>query len=104
VQAPVRLETIRWDSVLEAWEIYSSLRQQNNPVDLIYMPSGQHILQKPLERYASQQGNVDWFRFWLQGHEDAKSSKRDQYLRWRNLKRLVHNRDLDSQAQGRELR
>jgi hypothetical protein len=89
VQAPVRLETIGWDSVLEAWEIYSSLRQQDKPVDLIYMPSGQHILQKPLERYASQQGNVDWFRFWLQGDEDAEPSKRDQYVRWRKLKGSV---------------
>lgn len=88
VQAPLRVEAIGWDSVLGEWEIYSSLFQQNKPVDLIYTPEGQHILQKPLERYASQQGNVDWFRFWLQGYQDSEPSKRDQYSRWKKLKTL----------------
>lgn len=104
VQAPVRLEAIGWDSVLEAWELYSSLRQQGKPVDLIYTPDGQHILQKPLERYASQQGNVDWFRFWLQGDEDAEPSKRNQYARWQKLKNSVQSRDLVSRRLNSESR
>jgi hypothetical protein len=66
VETPLRVEAIGPMSVLGEWEIYSSLSQQEKPVDLIYIPDGQHILQKPQERYASQQGNVNWFRFWLE--------------------------------------
>ena len=46
------------------------------PVDLIYIPDAQHILQKPKQRYASQQGNVDRFRFWLPGYEDPDLAKK----------------------------
>jgi len=30
---------------------------------------------------ASQQGNVDWFRFWLKGEEDPDPAKAEQYAR-----------------------
>ena len=61
VRAPVRIEAIGPISLLSEWEIYSSLKQQHKAVDLIYIPDGQHILQKPRNRMISQQGNVDWF-------------------------------------------
>ncbi len=88
IHTPVRLEAISLVSVLGEWEIYSALTQLHKPVDLIYIPHGQHILEKPQERYASQQGNVDWFRFWLQGYEDPDPTKSDQYRRWRALQKL----------------
>lgn len=88
VRTPLRIEAINPASVLQEWELYGSLRLQRKPVDLIYFPRGAHIHQKPLERLESQQGNVDWFRFWLQGYEDPAPSKRSQYERWRELKRL----------------
>jgi hypothetical protein len=86
VATPLRLEAIGPSSLLGEWEIYSSLTQQNKPVDLIYFPDGQHIHQRPLERFASQQGDVDWFRFWLQGYEDPDPSKGNQYRRWKQMK------------------
>jgi dipeptidyl aminopeptidase/acylaminoacyl peptidase len=86
VQTPLRLEAIGPASVLQEWEIYASLSKQQKPVDLIYLPGGQHILQKPLDRLASQQGNVDWFRFWLKDEEDPDPQKEGQYRRWRQLK------------------
>jgi len=86
VTTPLRIEAIGPASVLMEWEIYASLRRQDKPVDMIYIPGGQHILQKPLDRLASQQGNVDWFRFWLQGIEDPDKGKVEQYRRWRNLR------------------
>jgi dipeptidyl aminopeptidase/acylaminoacyl peptidase len=88
IKAPLRIEAISPYSVLDEWELFSSLKMQHKPVDLIYFPDGQHILQKPLERLASQQGNVDWFRFWLQGYEDPDPGKADQYKRWQHLKDL----------------
>lgn len=86
VQAPLRIEAINWYSILQEWEIYSSLFQQEKPVDFVYIADGQHILQQPKQRFASQQGNVDWFRFWLQGFEDPSPLKRAQYRRWTKLK------------------
>jgi hypothetical protein len=52
----------------------------------MYIPGGQHILQKPLDRLASQQGVVDWFRFWLQSYDDGAIEKRAQYDRWRMMR------------------
>jgi dipeptidyl aminopeptidase/acylaminoacyl peptidase len=86
VQTPVRIEAINPTSVLQEWELYSSLYMQHKPVDLIYFPEGTHIHQRPLERMESQQGNVDWLRFWLQGYEDPDSTKRSQYKRWEAMK------------------
>jgi dipeptidyl aminopeptidase/acylaminoacyl peptidase len=85
VRAAVRIEAIGRPSILGEWETYSSLRQQGKPVDFISIPDGQHILQKPQERFASQQGNVDWFRFWLQGYVDPNPAKQRQYQRWMKL-------------------
>lgn len=82
VQAPVRIEALGNMSILGEWEVYSSLYQQGKPVDFVYIPHGQHILQQPQARYASQQGNVDWFRFWLEGYKDLDPAKREQYERW----------------------
>ncbi|WP_236657100.1 prolyl oligopeptidase family serine peptidase [Acidisarcina polymorpha] len=86
VQAPVRIEALGDTAILEEWEIYSALRQQGKPVDLVNLPNAQHILQQPQDRYASQQGNVDWFRFWLQGYKDPDPSKKEQYVRWDKLR------------------
>jgi len=95
VMTPLRIETITPISILGEWEIYSSLKQQKKPVDLIYFPDGQHIHQKPLERLASQQGDVDWFRFWLQGYDRPDPEDPDQYKRWEHLREL---RDADAKA------
>jgi dipeptidyl aminopeptidase/acylaminoacyl peptidase len=97
VQTPLRIEAINPLSVLGEWELYSSLRSQNKPVDLIYFPHGTHIHQKPLERLESQQGDVDWMRFWLQGYEDPDPAKKDQYERWERLKGL---QDADAKSTG----
>ena len=79
VETPVRIEAINPYSGLQEWELYSSLRMQDKPVDLIYFPHGTHIHQKPLERLESQQGDVDWMRFWLQGYEDSDPAKKAEY-------------------------
>lgn len=85
VETPLRIEAIGPISMLTEWEIYASLRQQGKPVDMIYIPAGQHILQKPLDRMASEAGNVDWFRFLLQGYQDPDPAKAAQYQRWKSM-------------------
>ena len=88
VQTPVRIEASGFLSALQEWELYASLYSQHKPVDFIYFPHGTHIHQKPLERLESQQGNVDWLRFWLQGYEDPDPTKRVQYELWRSWKKV----------------
>lgn len=88
VEVPVRIETIGPSSVLQEWELYASLQLLRKPVDLIYFPNGSHIHELPLERLESQQGNVDWLRFWLQGYERPDPEDPDQYERWEHLREL----------------
>ena len=89
VSTPLRIEAIGPVSLLSEWETYSSLWQQGKPVDLIYIPNGQHILQSPLDRLASQQGNVDWFCFWLLGgteHREHPLSSGNEIRRWEQMR------------------
>jgi dipeptidyl aminopeptidase/acylaminoacyl peptidase len=72
----------------EMWEPYAALRYLNKPVDLIVLAAGTHVMTNPSQRMASQGTTVDWFRFWLKGEEDQDPSKADQYVRWRELRRL----------------
>ncbi len=97
VQTPVRIEAMTPGSLIGEWELYASLYLQHKPVDLIYYPEGQHQLQRPLERLASAQGNVDWFRFWLQNYERPNPEDPDQYKRWEHLREL---QDVDDKAAG----
>ena len=42
------------------------LVQLDKPVEMIYIPEGTRILEKPWERMTSQQGDLDWFCFLAQ--------------------------------------
>ena len=95
VKAAVRIETYG-PVVLNNWDIYALLRRQYKPVEMVVIPGGSHALSRPSERMISLQGNVDWYDFWLQGHErdepvlvgeDAKGLAA-QYSRWRQMKAL----------------
>lgn len=100
VTAAIRIEAINPSSILQEWELFSSLALLHKTVDLIYFPNGSHIHQLPEERLASQQGNVDWMRFWLEGEEDPDPDKKEQYKRWEHLREL---RDADAKATGQAL-
>jgi hypothetical protein len=41
----------------------------------------------------SQQGSVDWFRFWLKGDEDRDPAKAEQYVRWREMRKQRKNNE-----------
>jgi hypothetical protein len=101
--AAVRLEEM--GSGLGMWEAYAVLSDAQRPVDFVVYPDGSHVLQKPAERWTSQQGNVDWFRFWLQGYErkqpvlvagETTENLRKQYVGWEKLceQQKVANRSM----------
>jgi dipeptidyl aminopeptidase/acylaminoacyl peptidase len=85
-KAAIRIEANGPTSLLNTWEHYVLLQRSNRPVEYIYFPAGSHNLRKPAERYASEQGNVDWYQFWLRGSEAGEPVLPGQYNRWRSLR------------------
>ncbi len=72
---------------------YTSLEQLGKPMELFIYSKELHIKNQPKHRYEIYERNVDWFKFWLQGIEDPDPTKRDQYERWRGLRKL-HDQDV----------
>jgi len=88
IKTPLRFQALNPQSLLGEWDWYTGLNRLGKPFELIYIPEGVHILEKPWERMTSQQGDVDWFCFWLKGEEDPDPAKAEQYERWRELRKL----------------
>jgi dipeptidyl aminopeptidase/acylaminoacyl peptidase len=88
VNVPLRMESHMPGGLLQDWGTYSALRMLNRPVDIIMLPNASHVVSMPLDILESQQGNVDWFRFWLQDYEDPDPAKAEQYKRWEGLRQL----------------
>lgn len=88
VTTPVREESYQPISLFSAWEWFAGLSRLGKPVELIYIPDADHVLVRPRDRLTSQQGNVDWFCFWLKTEEDPDPAKAEQYARWRELRKL----------------
>ncbi len=88
INVPVLYQADSPSALIYSWDMYALMRVQNKPVELLYFRNGEHVLTKPMERLASQEMNVDWFDFWLNGHEDPDPAKAEQYARWRDLRKL----------------
>jgi dipeptidyl aminopeptidase/acylaminoacyl peptidase len=88
VSAPVRIEEYGPHGFLGGWQWYSVMSLLKKPVDFIWIPRGTHLLVKPWERLTSQQGNVDWFHFWLSDHEVCAAEDEATCARWRELAAL----------------
>ena len=86
IETPLRIQAI--SSVLFDWHWFTGLTRLGKPVEMIYLPEGTHVLEKPWDRMISQQGNVDWYCFWIKGEEDPDPAKAEQYARWRKLRNL----------------
>lgn len=54
--------------------------------DAYVFPHEPHNKFQPRHRLAAYQRNLDWFRFWLLGVEDADPGKAAQYARWRSMR------------------
>jgi hypothetical protein len=98
LQAKYQLQAISPASVLGEWEWFSGVKRLGKPVDFIYLPTGSQILVKPWDRLVSQQGNVDWFCFWLKGEENPDPAKAEQYARWHELRKLQEKNQSNSPA------
>jgi len=86
VTAPLRIVARADSGILEMWEPYAVLERIHKPVDFVVLNTHEHVFSDPDLRLVAQDGNVDWFRFWLQGYEDPDPSKAQQYARWERLR------------------
>jgi len=84
--APVLFQPTDPQHLLSMYDMYAALLDQGKPVELQYIRGGEHNLRKPLEILAHEEMIVDWFDFWLNGHEDDSPDKVAQYQRWRKLR------------------
>lgn len=72
-----------------AWELFSRLKSLQKPVEYYIVPNirqGNHALQNPRQVLASKTRAIDWWKFWLQGHEDTTPTKMEQYRTWRIMR------------------
>lgn len=90
VREPLLMLETGAESLLGDWEPYAQLYSLGKPVDLMLLPEGTHVQTTPQQRLLTQQLNLDWFRFWLEGEEDSDPRKAEQYSRWRQLRALEH--------------
>lgn len=88
ITAPVLFQPADPWHLLGIWDMYAAMLDQGKPVELQYMRSGEHNIRKPLQVLAHQEMIVDWFDFWLNGHEESDATKSAQYARWRKLKEM----------------
>ncbi len=95
VRSALRIETYG-PIVLNNWDVYALLRRQYKPAEMIVLPGGSHSMSHPSDRMVSLQGNVDWYRFWLQDKErsepvligETAEALQGQYARWRQMVEL----------------
>jgi dipeptidyl aminopeptidase/acylaminoacyl peptidase len=89
VTAPLLISAFERLQLLRQYEPYAALRRLKKPVEMLWLrrENAPHVLRRPYHRYLSQQTAVDWFDFWLNGHEDPDPAKAAQYARWRELRR-----------------
>ena len=91
VRAPLQIQSYTgpYFTLYSGWEMFSRLRALKKPTEVYVVPDGAHaghVLQNPRQCLASQERAVDWFDFWLNGHEDAAPEKAAQYAAWRQMR------------------
>jgi dipeptidyl aminopeptidase/acylaminoacyl peptidase len=85
VRTPTLIEALGTESIIGEWQWFDGLKRLGQPVEMLYLPEGTHVLVRPWDRMASEQTAVDWFCFWLNGQE-ADPARQDEYTRWRALR------------------
>lgn len=58
------------------------------PHDVYVFPDETYLKWQPAHIEAIMSRNLDWFRFWLQDHEDPDPARAEQCRRWRELRAL----------------
>lgn len=65
---------------------------QTHRAELYAFPNEGHHKFQPRHMLAAYRRNLDWYRFWLQGAEDADPMKAGQYARWHEIRHEIDAR------------
>lgn len=82
IRAPLLMQ-LPESEVRQTMELFSRLAATTTPVELYGFPNETHLKWEPRHKLAVYDRNLDWFRFWLLGEDDADPAKANQYKRWR---------------------
>lgn len=88
VKTPLMMQANTPQYVAMIWAPFVGLKRLGRPVDLIFFPTGTHIMEKPWDRLVSQGSAVDWYAFWLKKEKSTDPEKLEQYRRWDGLRSL----------------
>jgi dipeptidyl aminopeptidase/acylaminoacyl peptidase len=86
VETPLMVQVATPEFLPGQWAEFKALRRLGRPVEMLYLPTGTHILEKPWDRLTSQKGTVDWCLFWLKEKEDGSPENSEKYARWRRMR------------------
>jgi dipeptidyl aminopeptidase/acylaminoacyl peptidase len=78
-------------------QYYANMVTSKKPIEFIVFPDEAHQFVQPIHLLVRNERYIDWFRYWLKGYEDPDPVKADQYLRWKELRRL---RDSSARAKA----
>ena len=73
--------------VRHASELHAKLTNTATPVAMYAYPDEAHVKIQPRHRYHVYRRNLDWFRYWLQDHQETDPSRAEQYRRWAEMRR-----------------
>jgi len=88
IRTPLLFEAHGPASLVSHAAMADRLEALGKPVELLYFATASHSTTRPQHRLRSLGTHLDWWRFWLQGHEDPSPEKAGQYTRWRTLRNL----------------
>ncbi|MGJ4728083.1 Atxe2 family lasso peptide isopeptidase [Luteimonas sp. SDU101] len=94
VEAPVLLQMPEQEYIYALDYIIPMLRDQQ--ADLYVFPAAPHMKFEPRHKLAAYERNLDWFRYWLQQHEDPDPGKAGQYAHWNSMRAQTCARPRDS--------
>jgi dipeptidyl aminopeptidase/acylaminoacyl peptidase len=85
IKAPLLMQ-LPEQEMRAAIELYARLSNTSTPVEMYAFPDEAHIKIQPRHQFAVYRRNLEWFRYWLQGHSDPDPTVAPQYRRWDALR------------------
>jgi dipeptidyl aminopeptidase/acylaminoacyl peptidase len=70
------------------WNVQAAiaLKTRHKPVDMVVFPDAVHFKKWPRQLKSAWELNLDWFDYWLRDMRDPAPEKKEQYIRWDDLK------------------
>ncbi|GIL39914.1 hypothetical protein TMPK1_21510 [Rhodospirillales bacterium TMPK1] len=84
ISAPILIQASDQEFIY-GLEFFSNLADAKKPVEMVVFKDEGHVKTQPVHKLAVYDRNVAWFRFWLQGIEEADPRDPQQLERWKKL-------------------